>query len=586
MKYNYLGSTKSAFGTSTTNAQNNLNSKMHAIAPSPLTSTPSQSTISSSAALPTINPINNPLLPNQTLPTTSSLSLNSKNSLSSIATSLGLNNTSLLTSKNSAAGNLLNVSAKDTANTLTNTNNLNKISLNQTTSKDSIIIPASASRDTNSSVMMNVNDVNNLKRLLELINGNTTGTNTASATNSTAKLSEGMSLEALQSSDQVLQKMQQLLTLENTIQKVEQSEYTINDIMNSDSFYSQIQSLVDLKKMQLEQLLKKAKPTNPATNPTSVTANRASLFPTPSANTANPTPSSNTTANNLLDLSKLQELLNQNKGQNQEQVLKQLLQLINSQNASATGSTVNNFADRMDQDITTSSLNASSLLTMNNLTNSSLTSMTPSTVKAGFGYDGSFNDSIIMSDYITPITNNPGSGASSMNLTNSPIAGKKGILGDAADDGMKIDSEDSATSKTIMNNYLNLSFGATTAGQDLTLSNIAKTKMPSLVNPPFHLPGITTLDSSTNTSTSGESSHNVNNATTDYNYLLSLSGNNPTTTAPESALPTQEGGDTSATTATTTSNSLLSNPLVREHMDFFSEHDLFNSINYSFIDDY
>jgi len=546
---------------------------MHAIAPNPLTST--ASSISTTSTLPTMNSMNNSLLPNQTLPTTS---INSKSALSSMATSLGLSNPSLLTSKNST-GNLL----KDNTNLLDNTNNLNKINLNQNTSKNSIIIPATANRESNNSSMMDFNDINNLKRLLELTDGSNNATNSTSATNPNpaTKLTDGLSLEALQGSDQLLQKMQQLLNLENTIQKVERNEYTINDIMNSDTFYSQIQSLVDLKKMQLERLLKNAKPTNAtASNPTSTaTAATSSLFNTPT-NPVNSTNTTSGTSNNLIDPSKLQELLNQNKGQNQEQLLKQIIQLINSQNTTPSNSTVNNFVDRMDQDITTSSLNASSLLTnINSLADPTLSSMTPSTVKAGFGYDGSFNDSIIMSDYITPVSN--------VNLANSSMAAKKSLLGDstaAAEESMKIDSDDAAPPKTIMNNYLNLSFGATTAGQDLTLSNIAKTKMPSLVNPPFHLPGITTLDSSTNTSVSSDSNHNVNNATTDYNYLLSLSGNNPNASTTEAAIPTQESTDN--TTTTTTNNNLLSNPMVREHMDFFSEHDLFNSINYSFIDDY
>ncbi|ORX55985.1 hypothetical protein BCR36DRAFT_175222 [Piromyces finnis] len=569
---------------------------MHAIAPNPITSTPSsghsQSAITTTSTLSTINSINSSLLPNQTLPTTTSLSLSSKNSLSSIATSLGLNNPSFLaTATKNSPGNILNGSTKDTSNTLSSTSNLNKINLNQSTSKDSIIIPASASRDSTNSAMMNFNDINNLKRLLKMTSGTSTSTvNTTSTTatpNTNSKLSDSMSIEALQSSDQLLQKMQQLLTLENTIQKVERSDYTINDIMNSDSFYSQIQSLVDLKKMQLEQLLKKAKPTNSTnSNVSSTTATTTSLFNTSSTNNMNTTPTTSTTniSNNLIDVTKLQELLNQNKGQNQEQVLKQLLQLVNSQNPNSSDASVNNFTDRMDQDITTSSLNASSLLTtMNSLADPAMSTITPSTVNAGFGYDGSFNDSIIMSDYITPVSNQPSSGASSMNLNNSPITNKKSLLGDA-DDGMKIDSEDPATSKTIMNNYLNLSFGTTTAGQELTLSNIAKTKMPSLVNPPFHLPGITTLDSTSNSSISDDSNHNIGSSTTDYNYLISLSGNQPTTTTAAETLTTQESTENATTSAA--NNNLLSNPLVREHMDFFSEHDLFNSINYSFIDDY
>jgi len=377
--------------------------------------------------------------------------------------------------------------------------------------------------------------------------------------------------------------------------------------MNSDTFYSQIQSLVDLKKMQLEQLLKKAKQSTPATSNTS-------SIPTNTATTSNTNPSANTVSNNTLDNNKLlniskpiQDLLNQFKEQNQTQqnqeLIKQLLQLafqnmnnIPSVQAATTKNmdiNIPGFGNRMDQDIASTSFNPSSLLTsMNSLANPVASSIAPSTINAGFGYDGSFNDSIIMSDYISPASNYPGSGASSMNLTNSPITDKKTTLGgdqQPENDDMKLDTEDS-TSKQLMNNYLNLSLTGTTLGlnpattnPDLMMNTIgmAKTKMPSLINPPFHLPGITTLDSSTHNSSSSETSQNANlnpNATTtDYNYLLSLSANNTGTTATNI---------NSTSTTASTSNNLLSNPLVREHMDFFSEHDLFNSINYSFTDDY
>ncbi|ORX82828.1 hypothetical protein BCR32DRAFT_292387 [Anaeromyces robustus] len=614
-----------------TNNMSTVNTKMHAIAPNPLTST-SPATLNSKSALPTsstlntVNPINSKLHPSL-ISTTSNLKINSKPSLTTItSTSLGLNNPTILSSKN-PTGNLLNTNNTTKLNTtkaapanpISNTNDLNKMKLNsQRSVKDSIIIPSSVSNDANPSLMMNFNDIN-IKQLLNALNsnnnpttintniGNTNLNPTPTVASLSKKSSEELTLNNLQNSDQLLQKMEQLLTLENTIKKVERNDYTINDIMNSDTFYSQIQSLVDLKKMQLEQLLKKAKPATPTT------ANTTAI-PTDTATNSNTNPTPNT-VNNPLDNNKLlniakpiQDLLNQFKEQNQTQqnqeFIKQLLQLAfqNMNNPTQTQATttknmdinIPGFGNRMDQDIASTSFNPNSLLTtMNSLANPVASSVAPSTIKAGFGYDGSFNDSIIMSDYISPVSNYPGSGTSSMNLTNSPITDKKTTLGgdqQPEDDAMKLDTEDT-TSKQLMNNYLNLSLTGTTLGLNPATTNpdlmmntigIAKTKMPSLINPPFHLPGITTLDSSSHNSTSSESNQNANNlnpnaTTTDYNYLLSLSANNTTTDV-----------NNTTTTATTAnpSNNLLSNPLVREHMDFFSEHDLFNSINYSFTDDY
>lgn len=581
-------STKSAFpdATSTTKPTSlaPVNTKMHAIAPNPLST--SSSSLPTSSAMNTINnALTSSLLPNQTLSSSNSLSINTKPpSLTSITTSLGLSDSSILASKNPTASLLgtknpskINVT-KDTTSGLPNTN-----TLNQRTGKDSIIIPASSGTESNPSLMMNLNDIS-VKQLLEILNNNNRSSTAAASTTKSTAVETAPSLETLQSSDQLLQKMQQLLTLENTIKKVERNEFTLNDIMNSDTFYSQIQSLVDLKKMQLEQLLKKSQQQQQRQRQPS-SGNRA---------VASTATASNTTFNdidpNIFNFAKIQEILNQNKNQNQEQLLKQLLQLAsqNNNSASAAASAPKDFVDSMDQDITTSSLDASSLLTtINNLTNTDVTAapLAPSMVKAGYGYDGSFNDSIIMSDYISPVANYPGSGASSMNLTNSPIAAGK------PDDNMKIDAEDTtATTKTIMNNYLNFSLNglnATTTSPELTMNTIgiSKTKIP-LANPPFHLPGITTLDSSTNTSISSDSNHNVppTNATTDYNYLLSLSGSeHQSTAAPTTATSTVNLPPSSNPE---NSNNLLSNPLVREHMDFFSEHDLFNSINYSFIDDY
>jgi len=374
---------------------------------------------------------------------------------------------------------MLNTTNTPKLNVTKDTSNSN-LNINQRTSKDSIIIPTSASNDANNSLMMNLNDAN-IKQILDTLNRN--------GNLNVNKSNEAMSLESLQNSDQLLQKMQQLLTLERTIKKVEHNDYSINDIINSDTFYSQIQSLVDLKKMQLEQLLKKAK-----------TSSSPPTLSIPQSSTVS------TTSNfsKLSDIAKpLQEFLNQNKGQNQEQLIKQFLQIVsNSSNGNGT-TNLTTTSDSMDRDTTTTSLDANSLLTtMNSLTNATTSTIKPSVINSGFGVDGSFNDSIIMSDYITPMSNYPSSGASSMNLTNSPITDKKSVLGQ--DDGMKIDTEDS----TSMNNYFNLSlnnsYGATTTSSDLALNTIgiSKTKVPSIINPPFHLPGITTLDSSTNTSVS------------------------------------------------------------------------------------
>jgi hypothetical protein len=564
-----------------------LNTKMHAIAPNPLTSTSStlnSASIPTSNSLKTVNKtLSSTLLPSQSLPTSTSLNLNTKSTtLASMATSLGLNSNSLLAT-NSSAVNLLGKTDTSKLNAVKDTNISTANGLNynnQRSGKDSIIIPTSSSRDTNDSLMMNFNDTN-IKQILDAFS-NTLNTNTSTNIN-TNKTNE-LSFEALQNSDQLLQKMQQLLSIENTIKKVENNNYAIKDVINSDSFYSQIQSLVDLKKMQLEQLLKKAQ-SNPKPPTISLPQNN---------NTSN-----TTNSNILTDLVKpVQEFLNQNKGQNQEQLIKQLLQILSNNSNASTSSTITTpTPDRMDQDITTNTLNQNNLLTtMNNLTNTTATTLNPASFNASFGVDGSFNDSIIMSDYITPISNYPGNGASSINLTNSTITGKKGVL-DQQEDGMKIDTDD-PSSKSLMNNYLNLSlnstYGANPASSDLTMNTIgiSKTKMPSLINPPFHLPGITTLESSTNTSISSDSNHNSNTTTTDYNYLLSLSGNgNGNITNSEN---NTNNGTSSIAASTATlgnplgpdSNSLLSNPLVREHMDFFSEHDLFNSINYSFTDDY
>eukprot|EP00833_Pecoramyces_ruminatium_P014496 jgi/Orpsp1_1/1188528/evm.model.d7180000065484.2 len=330
--------------------------------------------------------------------------------------------------------------------------------------------------------------------------------------------------------------------------------------------------------MQLEQLLKKAKAnTNPQT-----------ILP------QNNTTSNTSNFNKLSDIAKpLQEFLNQNKGQNQEQLIKQFLQLVTNNSNPSVSTNITTTADRMDQDVTTTSLGANSLLsTMNSLTNTTA-SIKPSTINAGFGIDGSFNDSIIMSDYITPISNYQGSGASSLNLTNSPINNKKNVL-DQQEDGMKIDTDDASSMNNYFNLSLNNSYGATTTSSGLAMNTIgiSKTKEPSIINPPFHLPGITTLDSSTNSSVSNDSNHNNSTITTDYNYLLSLSGNSNNDINNTTADNVSSTAVTSVTTAALNNqigsigNSILSNPLVREHMDFFSEHDLFNSINYSFTDDY
>jgi len=554
-----------------------------------------------------------------------------------MATSVGLNSNSFISVKNPTI-NLMNTTPTPTTTpTTTNpskfntpknpssgiptTHNLNIN--NQRSGKDSIIIPTSSNHETNGSLMMNFNNEANIKQILDAIMNNRNSNNTSNSSNTagmnmTINQTNELSLEDLQNSDQLLQKMQQLLTLENTIKKVENDNYTIKDVMNSDTFYSQIQSLVDLKKMQLEQLLKKAQSNY---NPPPVSLSQNNTIPTTSntaATTASTTNTTNSTNNfnKLVELAKpVKEFLNQNKGQSQEQLVKQILQLISnatnpSSSSTSTGvvTTTNPTSDHLNQNITTSSLNAGSLLsTINNLTNTSAASITSSTFNTGYG---SFNDSIIMSDYISPISNYSGSGTSSMNLTNSPIASKKKVLNPQRKDSMKIDTDDPS-----MNNYLNLSlnnsYGVPTTSSDLTMSTIgiSKTKIPSLINPPFHLPGITTLESSTNSSSiSNDSNHNA--STTDYNYLLSLSGNDHDHNHSDITHSVATGSNTSGVISTATAsftnpidsdnndnnndnnnnensnNSLLSNPLVREHMDFFSKNDLFNSINYSFTDDY